>query len=95
LIGEKRRASRQGRAGDQQAGDAADDRERQRFDQKLLEDSRPSGAERRANGELFPARQRPREEQVAHVRAGDEQDQSHRGQQHHQRHSDVADDELL
>ncbi len=52
-------------------------------------------AERRADRDLLAASERAREEQVADVGARDQQHERDRGEQHHQRHADVADDQLL
>jgi hypothetical protein len=61
----------------------------------LLEDARASGAERRPDRQLLSPAQRARKEQVPDVRAGDQQHQRNRGEEHHQRPPNVADDQLL
>ena len=58
--------------------------------ERLPQDPRPAGAERRAQRELLPPPGEPGEDQVAHVRAGDEQHQRHRGKKEHQRGLQMA-----
>ena len=62
--------------------------------EQLLEDPPAAGAERSPDRDLLAAAERAREQQVARRCAGDQQHQPHRGQQHHQRRPDVADDRL-
>jgi hypothetical protein len=54
----------------------------------LPDDTRPSGAERRADGHLARPVHRPREEQVGDVRAGDQHHERHRAKQHEERRPD-------
>src|SRR5207249_7761730 len=51
-----------------------------------------AGAKGCPDRDLLAAAEGTREEQVAYVRAGDEEDEPDRRQQHHQRRPDVADD---
>ena len=54
-----------------------------------------AGAERGADRDFLAAAERAREQQVADVGTGDQQDEADRRQQHDQRPADVADDVLL
>ena len=71
---------------------APDRRQEQALGQKLADEPRAPGAERRANGHLAVARRRAREHQVGDVGAGDEQHEPDRAEQHEQRDAHVADD---
>ncbi len=94
LVGQHRRERTQAGVGEQHAGGASGARQDQRLDQELLEDAGAPGAQGRPRRELLAAAERPREQQVAHVRAGDEQHQPDGRQQQHQRRAHVADDHV-
>ena len=59
--------------------------EHEAFGQKLADDSGATGAERRPDGYLAPAPRRPRQQEVRHVRAGNEQ---HERDARHHEHED-------
>jgi hypothetical protein len=61
----------------------------------LTDDARAAGAERRANRDFLPARQRTREQEIGDVGARDEQHESDGANQHDERAPDVADDLFL
>ena len=74
---------------------AADQREHERLGHDLPDQTRPPGAERGANRQLLAASGRAAEHQVGEIRAGDQQHESHRREQHEERPLDVADQLLL
>lgn len=77
----------------QQAQCAGGDGQQQRLHEQLLENAPASRAQSGADCQLLAARERPREEQVAGIGAGDQQHQCDSAQQHHQRQPEVADDD--
>ncbi len=95
MIREERRAGGDAGLRQQEAGQTAGDRQDQRFDDQVLEDAPASGAERRADRDFLPAAERAREDQVAGVRAGDEQHERDGRQEYHERAARIADDQLL
>ena len=74
---------------------AADERERHALGEQLPQQARPARAHRDAHGQLALARHQAREEQVRHVDARDEQHEPRRAQQHEQRATGVADEDLV
>ena len=78
-----------------QAGDGAEQREEHALRQQLTDEPCPGGSQRLADGHLAPSRAGARQEEVRNVQAPDEQDQSHRTQQQHQRLVHVADHGVL
>jgi hypothetical protein len=80
---------------DRQPENAAHRRQQDALGQQLANDPAAAGADRRTNRDLAPAHGRAHEQQVRDVRAGDQQDEDDRAQQHPQRRSHVADDHLL
>jgi hypothetical protein len=52
------------------------------FDNEQPREAEPSGAERRANGELAPALHAANEQQIRNVRTGNEQHECNRREQH-------------
>ena len=95
LVGEQRRAGVEAHLREEQANGPAQKTEHERLDQELLEHPGAARTQRRADRELLPPRERPREDQVADVRARDQENQRDRSEQHHERHPDVADEELV
>ena len=67
----------------------------QALGEQLPNHSRTACPEGQANGDLPPAAGPARKQQVRDVRAGDEEHEADRGQQHQQRRADVADDLLV
>jgi hypothetical protein len=61
----------------------------------LLEYATASRAQCGTDRQLLSARERTREEQVADVGAGDQQNERDRAEQHDERHPDVANNQLL
>ena len=80
--------------GERQSERAADEAEHDRFGDQLADQARAAGAEGRAHRELAVSRRAAREQQVGDVRAGHEQHESNRAQQHQQRPLDVADHQV-
>ena len=78
--------------GERDAGAAAGEREQRAFDERASSEREGTGAERGADGEVLRRARRSRDQQARHVRAGDEQDEHDRAEQHPQRGADVADD---
>ena len=76
LIRQQGGGSLQASLRQQQADGAACQRQQERLDEQLLKYARPSRSERSPNRDLLAAREHTREEQVADVRAGDEQHQA-------------------
>jgi hypothetical protein len=68
--------------GGKQSSHPAGHREQNAFDQRLRDDLLPGGANRETHGRLRPTRDRTREQQVRHIRAGDERHEPTHGQQH-------------
>ena len=66
---------------EQQTERAAGERQQHAFGEQLTDDPPPACAQRRAHGHFFLSPRRAREQQVRHVRAGDQQHQPHRAQQ--------------
>ncbi len=95
LAGQQRRGGGKRGASEQEPDDPAGDRQRQRFDDELLEHAAAAGAERRTNRQLLAPAERSGEQQVADVGARDQQHEDDRAQQHAQRRSHLADDQLL
>ncbi len=93
--GAQRVDARQAQRGEREADGAAGEREQDAFGEQLPQDAGAARAERRADRHLLLARHRARQQQVRHVRAGDEQDEPDRAGQHQQRRAHVADDFLL
>ena len=67
----------------------------QALGEQLPNHSRTACPEGQSNGDLPPAAGPARKQQVRDVRAGDEEHEADRGQQHQQRRADVADDLLV
>ena len=84
-TGEQRHAPRR----DQQANAGADARQHHALDNQLADEAPASGAHRGADGHLLLAAHGPRQQQVGHVGAGDEQHQRDRAQQQEQRRPHV------
>ena len=59
--------------------------------EQLPDDTSGSGPEGQADGELAGAPGRPREQQVAHIRARDQQNERHRAEEHEQGSARLAD----
>ena len=78
------------REGQPEAADAAGDRQAQALGQELAHQAAASGAERQAHRHLAHARRGARQQQVAEVRAGDEQDEPGAAEQHPQRVGEVT-----
>ena len=85
----------QGRIRQAQTHRAAEQSERHAFDEHRPRDSPPAGAERSPDRELLLAGLGADEQQIGHVRAGDQQHQPQRPHHHPQRRADVSDDVLL
>ena len=68
---------------------------RKRFGQELTDQPSARRAERAANGELALSRRRLRQQQVRHVRARHQQQESHRAEQDQQRRASLARDRVL
>ena len=79
----------------QEAEKTAHRREHQRFDDELLEHAATTRAHGKSDGQLLATRESTRQEQIGDVRAGDEQDEGDRREQHDQRLADIADNQLL
>ena len=67
--------------------------EQKAFGRELTHQPRPGRPKRGAHGHFAAARRAARQEQVGHVRARDEQDEAHGGQQHEQRRTDRPEDD--
>ena len=79
--------------GDDDAGEAAEQREHQVLGQHLTHQPAAAGAERRTHGQLLLAMAAAREQQVGDVGARDQQHQRHGAEQdHHRRPRHAADD---
>ena len=74
---------------------SAEHSQRHAFDEHFPRDSPPAGAERGSDREFLPAGLGADEQQIGHVRAGDQEHQPQRPHHHPQRRADVADDFLL
>ena len=66
--------------GNGQTRNAASHRQQQAFRQQLPHETSASGADRGPNGEFTPPLDGPNQQQVGHVRAGDQQNHSDRAQ---------------
>jgi len=75
----------------QQAGEAADERDDDAFGQQLLRHAAAAGADGAPNRQLLGTCGRAREQQRRHVRARDQRHERHGAEQHQQRRPDVAD----
>ncbi len=84
-TGEQRNAPRR----HQQTNSGADARQHHALDNQLADEAPASGSDRGADGHLLLAAYSPRQQQVGHVGAGDEQHQRDRAQQEEQRRSHV------
>ena len=74
-------------------GDSADggnERKKQSFSEKLLDQTTASGAEGQPHRHLMPAQERAREQEIAYVRAGDEQNKKHDRHRDRERRSHVS-----
>ena len=80
---------------DHQPEHAAHRRQHDALGQQLPHDAAAAGADRGADRDLALADGRAHQQQVGDVGARDQQDEGDRAQQHPQRRSDVADDDLL
>ena len=80
--------------GDHQADDAAGKAEDDRLGQQLPEQPAAAGPHRHADRELTLTRRRTRQQQVGDVRAGDQQHQADRTEQHEERPLHVTDDHV-
>ena len=85
----------QGDAADPDSDETAQEGEHQALGEKLADDAAPARAEGETHRDLPAAGGRAGEEQVCDVDAGDQQDESHGGQQRHQRRAAVAKQGLL
>ena len=85
----------QRRNGQQHADAAAGQREDDALRQKLADQASSRRADCSADGHLAAAREPSREQQVRHVRAGNQQHEANRRRQHEHRSPRVADDLLL
>ena len=74
---------------------ASEQSQHRTFDQQPAHDSSPPGAQRRANRQLLLPRFHSHQQQVRHIRAGDQQHQAQRAHHHPQHVADVADHLLL
>ena len=74
---------------EQEAQQAAADREHEALDDELLREPAQAGAERGTDGHLAPTRVPAREQQVRDVRARHEQHQRHAGHQQKERGTDA------
>ncbi len=81
-------------AREQHTKHAASRRQQQALGQELADEPKPPGADGGANGQLANARDASREQQVRHVRAGDEQDEHDRAL-HDEQHAPVTSHEIL
>ena len=73
----------------------AGDRQDEALDQQLTDEPPAAGAERRADADLALARARAREEQIGDVRAGDEQHDRDRAEQHQHPRLGARADEVI
>jgi hypothetical protein len=78
-----------------EAEDAAEQAQRHALQQQLARDPSASGAERHAHGELLLPPLHAHQQEVRHVRAGDEQHEADRAHQHPEHVADVAHEVLL
>ena len=76
----RRHEQRQSARGDEDAQHGPGHRQHQALDHEQPDESHAPGSQRRAQGELLLAGRRPRQYQMRHVAARDQQEQSHRGQ---------------
>ena len=83
------------RHGEDEPERAAREREHDRLGEELPDDARAARAERRAHRDLLAAPERPREDEVGDVGAGDQQHEADRAEQHEQRRPHVADEVLV
>ena len=74
---------------------AAQQRQQQALDQQLPHEAPARRAERRADGDLAPPHRRAREQQVRHVRAGDEEHHADGAGQREEERPRIADHEAL
>ena len=79
-------------AGEGQPGDTTGERQHQAFGEQLADHSAAAGADGGADGDFLLALGGAGQEQVRHVRAGDQEHETHRAQQHQQGGPDVPDD---
>ena len=84
-----------GAVGERDAAGAADRATARGFRSATARRRGPAGAERETNRGLAPARRRPREQQVRHVGARDQQDEADGADEHQQRRLGVADDRVV
>ena len=68
--------------GEGQAGQSTDDREDYGFGDQLRDQAPASGADGDADRDFLSPRRRARQQQVGHVRAGDQQNQADHRAQH-------------
>ena len=80
--------------GDRESNRSSHDAKEQALGKELPDESRPTGTERGANGDLALARRAAREQHVSDIGASEEQDESHRTEKDKQRGSNIADDEI-
>ena len=79
----------------QQTGGAANEGKQNRFGEQLPDHTPPTRSERRANRNLFLARQGPRQQEARDVCTRDQQHKGNRSQQHEQDRADGADNLFL
>ena len=75
-----------------QSQTAAEQSQQRALDQQLPDQPEASSAQRRADGDLFLPCRSARQQQVRHVRAGDQQHETDRAEQHEQQRFDLPDD---
>jgi len=88
----ERRKSAKQRRRQRQAQRASHARQEQALGHELPGQPAAAGADRRAHGQLALPRDTPRQQQVRHVRAADEQDAADASHQHEQRRTDLRGD---
>ena len=76
-------------------GGAPRKREHHALHERLADDAASPGAERPADRHFLPASGGAGQEQRRHVRAGDEEDQGDRAEQHQQRRPRIADERVV
>jgi hypothetical protein len=81
--------------GSDEAGGPAEQAEQGALGEELADQAGAARAERRPDGDLARARLRPRQQQVRHVDAGDQQHEADRAKQHEERLPDVAHHPLM
>ena len=70
--------------GQRKPGQSAHDTQQDALGQELADEPGPARTQRRPDRQLPAPGQRPRQDQVGHVRAGDEQHERHGAHQHQQ-----------